>query len=126
MHPSKEVSGVFGVFGLIHSGKSDLGIDVDAGEDVSSHAGSQHRDPIERDEKPTPSLFLELSNAASRLIVSPSRSAKDEIQRCYLCISSFAVFAPIVHKALDSQKCLPIMGRQSMLTLFTKTKFRSG
>jgi len=72
MHPSKEVSGMFGMFGLIHSGKCDFGIDINGSENVSAHTSSQHRDPIKRNQESFPSLPLELGDASSRLIMPPS------------------------------------------------------
>lgn len=68
MEPFQEVGGVGRVMGRIHSGEGDLGMSVDAGEDIPFHAIHIPDDGVHRHEKSFALLFLELGNALLGLI----------------------------------------------------------
>lgn len=57
------------MLGYIHSGEGNFGIDVNASENVSAHARSQHGNAVKRNQKSVPPLSLELCNASSCLIM---------------------------------------------------------
>ena len=48
VYSSKEIGGMLGMFCCIHPGEGNLGINIDAGENVSAHTRSHHGNAVKR------------------------------------------------------------------------------
>lgn len=72
VHTLEKISRMTGMLALIHPGKGNLGVNVDAGQDVAPSAVPIDRDPVECYEKPASGLFLEIGDALLGLTQSPA------------------------------------------------------
>lgn len=72
MEPFQEVGGMARMLASIHPGKRDLGIDINAGEDVSLGAVPIDGEAIKGDKKPGARQFGEFRDAFLRLVPLPA------------------------------------------------------